>query len=298
MATRITTLISRAASSTTSHRASARLRKTQQKLSSGKELTRPSDDPPPSAARCSCAREMEGDPAVPAQRLRGAGLGRRHRQRAETIGDALQRVRELAVQGAQRTPPAGSRARRSPRRSAASSTASRPPATPRTAAATSSPARRPTRRRTRWAPTTPTRRHRADRPPDRPGRHRRRQRRRPRGHRRRRRGLLATPARRPRRTSTATTAAALPADARRARPRLDELNAVRAHVGATCNRLEVADGAPGRVRGHDAQAALRDRGRRHRQDDDRLQRSSSPRCRPASRPAPSIVQNSLLDFLR
>ena len=85
--------------------ASPRCRETQQKISSGKELTTPSDDPFAVSRRSSCAASVAREPAVPAQR-------RARRRRGRSITDtalverrptSVLRARDLVVQGANDT---------------------------------------------------------------------------------------------------------------------------------------------------------------------------------------------------
>ena len=80
-------------------RASTRLARTQQKLSSGKELTRPSDDPSAVARALQLRTEMEG--AQQFQRNVGEAQGWADvtDSALETVGEALQRARELVIQG-------------------------------------------------------------------------------------------------------------------------------------------------------------------------------------------------------
>jgi flagellar hook-associated protein 3 FlgL len=80
--------------------ASHRLARTQQKLASGRELTRPSDDPSAVARAIKWRADMEGTQAH--QRTVGEALGWAEVTDAalETINDALQRTRELTLQGA------------------------------------------------------------------------------------------------------------------------------------------------------------------------------------------------------
>jgi flagellar hook-associated protein 3 FlgL len=80
-------------------RASTRLAKTQQKLSSGKELTRPSDDPAAVARALQLRSAMEG--AQQHRRTVGEAQGWADvtDSALDTISSALQRARELVVQG-------------------------------------------------------------------------------------------------------------------------------------------------------------------------------------------------------
>ena len=81
-------------------RASVQLAKTQQKLSSGKELTRPSDDPSAVARALQLRSSMEG--AQQFQRSVGEAQGWADvtDSALDTVGSALQRTRELVIQGA------------------------------------------------------------------------------------------------------------------------------------------------------------------------------------------------------
>jgi flagellar hook-associated protein 3 FlgL len=99
MATRITTLTLTRGVLDDVAQASLRLARTQQKLSSGKELTRPSDDPSAVARALQLRTEMEG--AQQFQRNVGEAQGWADVTDAalETINDALQRTRELVIQG-------------------------------------------------------------------------------------------------------------------------------------------------------------------------------------------------------
>jgi flagellar hook-associated protein 3 FlgL len=80
--------------------ASARLTRTQQKLSSGKELNRPSDDPSAVARSIEMRNVIEG--AQQHQRTVGEAQGWADvtDSALETINDGLQRIRELTLQGA------------------------------------------------------------------------------------------------------------------------------------------------------------------------------------------------------
>ena len=80
--------------------ASRRLSATQQKLASGKELNRPSDNPSAVARAIEMRNTIEG--AQQHQRTVGEAQGWAEvtDSALETINDALQRVRDLAVQGA------------------------------------------------------------------------------------------------------------------------------------------------------------------------------------------------------
>ena len=81
-------------------RASVRLSKTQEKLSSGKELTRPSDDPPAVSRALQLRAEMEGAQQLQRNVGEGQGWSEVTDSALETINDALQRVRELTVRAA------------------------------------------------------------------------------------------------------------------------------------------------------------------------------------------------------
>ena len=80
-------------------RASMRLAKTQEKLSSGKELTRPSDDPPAVGRAMQLRAEMEGAQQLQRNVAEGQGWTDVTDSALETINDSLQRVRELVIQG-------------------------------------------------------------------------------------------------------------------------------------------------------------------------------------------------------
>lgn len=100
MPTRITTLsLSRSVLDDVA-RAGTKLARTQQKLSSGKELSRPSDDPAAVARALQLRGEMEG--AKQFQRNAGEAQGWADvtDSALATVGDALQRARELTLQGA------------------------------------------------------------------------------------------------------------------------------------------------------------------------------------------------------
>ncbi len=86
-----------------------RLARTQQKLASGKELTRPSDDPTAVARALQMRTAMEG--AQQHQRTVGQSQGWADvtDSALESINDALQRARALAVQGANGTLDQGQR---------------------------------------------------------------------------------------------------------------------------------------------------------------------------------------------
>jgi flagellar hook-associated protein 3 FlgL len=81
-------------------RASARLAKTQAKLSSGRELTRPSDDPAAVARALRLRTELEGTQQFRRNVSEAQGWSDVTDSALETIGDALQRARELVVRGA------------------------------------------------------------------------------------------------------------------------------------------------------------------------------------------------------
>ena len=82
------------------HRASARLSLTQQKLSSGRELTRPSDNPAAVARALQLRTEMEGAQQYQRNVAEGTGWAEVTDSALSTITSALQRARELVVQGA------------------------------------------------------------------------------------------------------------------------------------------------------------------------------------------------------
>ena len=84
-------------------RASLRLAKTQQKLSSGKELTRPSDDPPAVGRALQLRAEMEGASQLQRNASEALGWSDVTDSVLRTINDNLQRARELTVQGASDT---------------------------------------------------------------------------------------------------------------------------------------------------------------------------------------------------
>ena len=79
-------------------RASLKLARTQQKLSSGKELTRPSDVPPAVGRALQLRAEMEGAQQLQRNVAEGQGWVDVTDSALETINDALQRVRELVIQ--------------------------------------------------------------------------------------------------------------------------------------------------------------------------------------------------------
>ena len=81
-------------------RASTRLAKTQQKLSSGKELTRPSDDPTAVARALQLRSAMEGAQQYRRTVSEAQGWADVTDSALDTISSALQRTRELVVQGA------------------------------------------------------------------------------------------------------------------------------------------------------------------------------------------------------
>lgn len=80
-------------------RASQQLARTQQKLSSGKQLTRPSDDPPAVGRALQLRAEMEGAQQLQRNVAEGQGWTDVTDSALETINDSLQRVRELVIQG-------------------------------------------------------------------------------------------------------------------------------------------------------------------------------------------------------
>ena len=80
-------------------RASTRLARTQQKLSSGKELTRPSDDPSAVARALQLRTEMEGAQQFQRNVGEAQGWADVSDSALETVGEALQRARELVIQG-------------------------------------------------------------------------------------------------------------------------------------------------------------------------------------------------------
>jgi flagellar hook-associated protein 3 FlgL len=100
MPTRITTLtLSRGVLDDVA-RANVRLARTQQKLSSGRELTRPSDDPAAVARALQLRAEMEGTQQFQRNVGEAQGWADVTDSALETVGDALQRARELVVRGA------------------------------------------------------------------------------------------------------------------------------------------------------------------------------------------------------
>ncbi len=80
-------------------RASTRLAKTQQKLSSGKELTRPSDDPTAVARAIQLRSAMEGAQQYRRTVNEAQGWADVTDSALETVSSALQRTRELVVKG-------------------------------------------------------------------------------------------------------------------------------------------------------------------------------------------------------
>ena len=100
MSMRITTLMSSRATLSDLNNDLARLSKLQRKLSSGKEITRPSDDP----YGASRALGLRGDVAGLQQYQRNVGDGTAWLTTSDTalaqISDVVQRARELALQGA------------------------------------------------------------------------------------------------------------------------------------------------------------------------------------------------------
>ena len=86
--------------------------KTQQKLSSGKELTTPSDDPYRRQPGAAVPQRPRAEPAVPAQRRRGDRPGRTSTDTAlGEISDVVLRARDLARPGRERhATPASDRA--------------------------------------------------------------------------------------------------------------------------------------------------------------------------------------------
>jgi flagellar hook-associated protein 3 FlgL len=81
-------------------RASNRLAKTQQKLASGKELNRPSDDPTAVARALQLRGEMESAQQLQRNVAEGIGWTSVTESALSTIVDALHRARELTVQAA------------------------------------------------------------------------------------------------------------------------------------------------------------------------------------------------------
>jgi flagellar hook-associated protein 3 FlgL len=81
-------------------RASTRLARTQEKLASGRELTRPSDDPSAVARALLLRTEMEGAQQFQRNVSEAQGWAEVTDSALETVSDALQRARELVVQGA------------------------------------------------------------------------------------------------------------------------------------------------------------------------------------------------------
>ena len=80
--------------------ASRRLSLTQQRLSSGKDLTRPSDNPPAVARALELRAEMEATQQYQRNVDEAQGWQEVTDSALTTIGDALQRARELVVQAA------------------------------------------------------------------------------------------------------------------------------------------------------------------------------------------------------
>jgi flagellar hook-associated protein 3 FlgL len=99
MPTRITTMTLTRGVLDDVARASLRLAKTQQKLSSGKELTRPSDDPTAVARALQLRSSMEGTQEHQRTVSEAQGWADVTDSALETIGSALQRTRELVIQG-------------------------------------------------------------------------------------------------------------------------------------------------------------------------------------------------------
>jgi flagellar hook-associated protein 3 FlgL len=110
MSTRITQLTMARTVLDDVQRASRRATETQQRLSSGRELRRPSDDPTAVTRAIDLRTEIEGAQ----QNARNVGEAQGWAEVTDSalsgIGDALQRARELVVQGA--SEPAGPAARR------------------------------------------------------------------------------------------------------------------------------------------------------------------------------------------
>ena len=91
------------------NRANVRLASTQQKLSSGKELTRPSDDPAAVGRALQLRTEMEGAQQFQRNVAEGRGWADVTDSALSTVTSALQRARELVVQGATDTAAGGAR---------------------------------------------------------------------------------------------------------------------------------------------------------------------------------------------
>jgi flagellar hook-associated protein 3 FlgL len=100
MPTRITTLTLTRGVLDDVARASVRLAKTQQKLSSGKELTRPSDDPSAVARALQLRTAMEGAQQHQRTVSEAQGWADVTDSALATVSSALQRTRELVIQGA------------------------------------------------------------------------------------------------------------------------------------------------------------------------------------------------------
>lgn len=80
--------------------ANARLSKTQRQLSSGKQLTRPSDDAPAVVRALQYRKDIEGTQQFQRNSSDAQGWADVTDAALRTINDALQRARELTVQGA------------------------------------------------------------------------------------------------------------------------------------------------------------------------------------------------------
>src|SRR4051812_18621922 len=80
--------------------ANARLTKSQEKLASGKELSRPSDNPSAVGRAIQLRREMEATQQYQTNAGEATGWTDVTDSALSSIADALSRVRELTVQGA------------------------------------------------------------------------------------------------------------------------------------------------------------------------------------------------------
>ncbi len=110
MSTRITQLTMARGVLDDVHRASRRAAETQGRLSSGRELTRPSDDPTAVTRALDLRTEIEGAQQNARNVAEAQGWSEVTDSALSGIGDALQRARELVVQGL--SEPAGPGARR------------------------------------------------------------------------------------------------------------------------------------------------------------------------------------------
>ena len=85
--------------------ATSRLSQTQDKLSSGKQITRPSDDPAGASKALQLRASLREHPAVPVATSRTGSAGpTRPRPRSRAMTDLVQRARELARPGRATTP--------------------------------------------------------------------------------------------------------------------------------------------------------------------------------------------------